>query len=491
MEGSTLKCGTCNQDSHTSGQSSPVWVLPLASPGGSSVTAELSSLWESLPSSRDIADIKFEVVSSSSFPASLGAIIEVETAAGTKLVAKGLILTQESKLRLNPSKVSSPGVLVVNLKETPGDRDRKLISIIVPELPLPTMTSNLHWVGVTNTTIVLDEDSDVALNVSLYRDHLHVDEAQETSGNLTGAIELYENIVKAVGPGFLETNMSKAIAAFLEKGRRPLGLSIEPLAKVEKRSDYKVKLYQRFPKEDWTLVNPSLPLEFWRETRAPEFSLRPTQHFHGTWTLVVRPIALDFEGEMVQGSGEEVRVVINPVNDSPTVKSSQPESLPLVPFEASENTGILASEVAGLFYEDVDEGDNLGLAILYASTTTLGEWQVKDGEADNWRTLSAPTSFPIPSDLKLARTHRGPVQVTKHLAGKATKEETCWAEALQEEEGKEKRSIWETAALSNGESEDNIASVFGNLSMLLVQPDALLRFQPAQVCYSRFFTILN
>ena len=62
MEGSTLKCGTCNQDSHTSGQSSPVWVLPLASPGGSSVTAELSSLWESLPSSRDIADIKFEVV---------------------------------------------------------------------------------------------------------------------------------------------------------------------------------------------------------------------------------------------------------------------------------------------------------------------------------------------------------------------------------------------------------------------------------------------
>ena len=183
-------------------------------------------------------------------------------------------------------------------------------------------------------------------------------------------------------------------------------------------------------------------------------------------------------------------VVINPVNDSPTVKSSQPESLPLVPYEASENTGILASEVAGLFYEDVDEGDNLGLGILYASTTTLGEWQVKDKEADNWRTLSAPTSFPIPSDLKLARTHRGPVQVTKHLAGKAVKEKSCWAEALQEEEGKEKRSLWETAALSNGET-DNIASVFGNLSMLLVQPDALLRFQPAQVCYSRFFTILN
>ena len=80
--------------------------------------------------------------------------------------------------------------------------------------------------------------------------------------------------------------------------------------------------------------------------------------------------------------------------------------------------------------------------------------------------------------------------MTKHLAGKATKEKTCWAEALQEEEGKEKRSLWETAALSNGET-DNIASLFGNLSMLLVQPDALLRFQPAQVCYSRFFTILN
>ena len=106
---------------------------------------------------------------------------------------------------------------------------------------------------------------------------------------------------------------------------------------------------------------------------------------------------------------------ITPVNDSPTVRASQPESLPLVPFEASDNTGMLASEIAGLFYEDVDEEDNLGLAILYASTTTLGEWQIKGKEEAAWRPLSAPSTFPIPSDLKLARTHRGAVQVTKFL----------------------------------------------------------------------------
>ena len=123
---------------------------------------------------------------------------------------------------------------------------------------------------------------------------------------------------------------------------------------------------------------------------------------------------MDFEGLTVQGEGEEVKVDITPVNDSPTVKASQPESLPLVPFEASDNTGMLASEIAGLFYEDVDEEDNLGLAIIYASTTTLGEWQIKEGEEGTWKPLSAPSStYPIPSDLKLAQTHRGAVQVTK------------------------------------------------------------------------------
>ena len=83
--------------------------------------------------------------------------------------------------------------------------------------------------------------------------------------------------------------------------------------------------------------------------------------------------------------------------------------------------------------------------------------------------------------------------MTKYLAAKVVEEKSCWSEALgekEEEEGKEKRSMWETAALSSsGETTDNqgIFSTFGNLSMLLVQPDALLRFQPAQVCFFRFF----
>ena len=83
--------------------------------------------------------------------------------------------------------------------------------------------------------------------------------------------------------------------------------------------------------------------------------------------------------------------------------------------------------------------------------------------------------------------------MTKYLAAKVVEEKSCWAEALGEkEEGKEKRSMWETAALtssSSGSSEgemDNL-STFGNLSMLLVKPGALLRFQPAQVCFLRYF----
>ena len=499
MEGTTLKCGTCSQDSFTSGRRSPVWVLPLASPGGSIVTTELSSLWEGLPSRGlpyEKAAFRFVVVSFSNvgLPSSLDARIEVETAAGWQPLARGETLTQESKLRLNSSLASNAGALVVDLREIPGDRDRKLVGLVLPQLPTPVMTSYLPYVNVTNTTIQLDEDTEVALNVSLYRDHLHVDEAEEASGNLTQAIQLYERLVNTVGPGFLETNISKAIASFLEKGRRPLGLSIEPLNKVEKRSDYKVKLYQKLPEEDWTLVNPSSPLELWRKDRLAELSLRPSQHFHGTWTLLLSPIAMDFEGETVQGEGEEVKVVITPVNDSPTVKGSQPESLPLVPFEASDNTGMLASEIAGLFYEDVDEEDNLGLAILFASSTTLGEWQVKEEGQGTWSTLTAPSTYPIPSDLKLARTHRGAVQVTKYLAAKATQEKSCWAEALGEEEGKEKRSMWQTAALtsssSGGETDkQGNFSTFGNLSMLLVRHDALLRFQPAQVCFSRLLFV--
>ena len=478
MESSTLKCGSCSQDSYTSGFGSPVWVLPLASPGGSIVTAKLSTLWEGLPSSNKKAAFQFVVVSLSSVPASLAARIEVESTTGFKPLVEGATLTQESKLRLNASLASNPGALVINLQETPGNRQRRLVGLVLPTMAPPVMTSLL-----TNTTIQLLEDTDVTLNTSLYRDHLEVEESQETGGNLTQYLELFGNIVNAVGPGFLETNVSKAIASFLEKGRRPLGLSIEPLAKVEKRIDYKVKLYQKLPEEDWILVNPAEPLELWRKDRLTELSLRPSQHFHGTWTLVLRPIVLDFEGRTVQGEGEEVRVVITQVNDSPTVKSSQPESLPLVPFEASDNTGVLASDVASLFYEDVDEEDNLGLAILFASTTTLGEWQIKT--QDTWSPLAAPSTYPIPSDLKLARTHRGPVQVTKHLATKATGEKSCWAEVLGKE-GKEKRSLWETAALTNDvETTGNqqLLSTFGNLSMLLVQPDALLRFQPAQVCF--------
>lgn len=484
MEGSTLQCGSCSQDKHTSGPfNSPVWVLPLASPGGSIVTAKLSKLWEGLPGSNEKAAFQFVVVSLSSLPTSLAARIEVESATGWQPLLVGETLTQESKLRLNSSLASNPGALVVNLKETPGDRERKLVGLVLPELAQPVFTSSL-----TNTTIQLLEDTEVTLNTSLYRDLLEVAEANRTSRNLTQYMEWYENVLINLGSGFLETNVSKAIASFLEKGRRPLGLSIEPLDKVEKRSDYKVKLYQKLPQEEWTLVNPSAPLELWKKDRLAELSLRPMQHFHGTWTLVFRPIVMDFEGETVQGEGEEVRVEITPVNDSPTVKASQPESLPLVPFEASDNTGMLASDVAALFYEDVDEEDNLGLAIIFTSTTTLGEWQIKGEEQGTWSPLSAPSSFPIPSDLKLARTHRGVVQVTKYLAGKLDEEKRCWSEALGEEEGKEKRSMWQTAALtSSSGGETANFSTFANLSMLLVKPDALLRFQPAQVCFPRLF----
>ena len=85
--------------------------------------------------------------------------------------------------------------------------------------------------------------------------------------------------------------------------------------------------------------------------------------------------------------------------------------------------------------------------------------------------------------------------MTKYLAAKVAEEASCWAEALgekEDEEGKEKRSMWETAALTStsssimGEKMDNL-STFGNLSMLLVKPDAFLRFQPAQVCFLRIF----
>ena len=85
--------------------------------------------------------------------------------------------------------------------------------------------------------------------------------------------------------------------------------------------------------------------------------------------------------------------------------------------------------------------------------------------------------------------------MTKYLAAKVAEEASCWAEALgekeEEEEGKEKRSMWETAALTSTSSsnvgETGNLSTFGNLSMLLVKPDALLRFQPAEVCLLRFF----
>ena len=79
--------------------------------------------------------------------------------------------------------------------------------------------------------------------------------------------------------------------------------------------------------------------------------------------------------------------------------------------------------------------------------------------------------------------------MTKYLAAKVVEEKSCWSEALGEkEEGKEKRSMWETAALvSSSSSGSNNLSIFGNLSMLLVKPGALLRFQPAQVCFLRFF----
>ena len=191
------------------------------------------------------------------------------------------------------------------------------------------------------------------------------------------------------------------------------------------------------------------------------------------------------------------------MNDAPGPVSSVVSAAPplSVPADISDsNTGAVVSEMVSTWYTDIDTTD-LGMAVIYADTPDWGDWQHSSPDTGAWVSISDLDTNPLPAALKLEKTHRGPVPMSKLVSKMScsvseddVEDDQCFAKIKKMCKKKDKerkfkalrtsllgRNLRSLVADNDFDEEDNgtvSRQELISINLLLLSPDDRIRFQP-------------
>ena len=300
----------------------------------------------------------------------------------------------------------------------------------------------------------------------------------------------------------------KRLSGFLSSGQRQMGYELNIAKNISKSSEYKAKIYRARKSAKWSLQDPRKSIKANISLSDitgdnDHIQLRPDPDYFGQTAVVIRPYAVSWNGSEEYGGDIRGAITVNPVNDAPMALRKINSTLPMVSQDTDLNSGILVSDFASLFYEDVDS-DSLGLALLYADSPDWGSWQYQEA-GGAWTDLTELSTWDMDKawvrKVYKKRAHRGPVAMTKLVSDLVCKdsfdstvelEEKCFEDIKCKPDKDKKRSkSLETPSeselgrnLRKLVSDDTILSAEDtedlsfNVRALLLSPNWLLRFQP-------------
>ena len=318
---------------------------------------------------------------------------------------------------------------------------------------------------------------------------------------------VFKNLIDRYGTAVLDGNheVIRKLTKFLGQGQRPIGYEIELQQNISKRSEYHAQLFSAKVKEGaytkFKLLNPSKPMRIFYPDQ--KLQLKPESNYYGETVISIRPVTQSWNGSFEAGDEVVGSIIINPVNDVPQPREKVNQTLPMVSSDPDLNLGIKVGDLAGVYYQDVDdeEGEGVGLALMYADTPNWGSWQYQEPGSNQWTDVSDLDTFPVPDALKLDQTYRGSVPMTEYVSQIPCSfidglDDTCKEElkgiCKGKGKGSKKTRALETSSLGRNLRKlvshdinvpDNSSSGSGqdlsmNVAALLLSPDALIRFNP-------------
>ena len=317
---------------------------------------------------------------------------------------------------------------------------------------------------------------------------------------------VFSDFVSYYGSALLDGQFDfmKRISKFLSSGKRQMGYEMSLVKNISKSSEYRAKIYRSKKSSTWTLQDPRKSIKTNIDVNniltddIEHIQLRPDQDYFGQTPVVLRPYAVSWNGSEEFGPDVTGSITVNPVNDAPLSLRKINSSLPMVPSDIDSNNGVVVSDFAKLFYEDVDT-ESLGLALLYADSPDWGSWQYQDG-AGAWtdvRELTWESDKAWVQKVYGDKAYRGPLAMTKLVSDLACQydvemEEGCLQDIEREcidNKGKKSAKSLETSSelgrnLRKLVSDDSFLSVKDaedlsfNVKALLLSPNWLLRFHP-------------
>lgn len=102
-------------------------------------------------------------------------------------------------------------------------------------------------------------------------------------------------------------------------------------------------------------------------------------NYSGHVIIRLAPIVIDLNGQHFYGEDQDLTIVINPINDSPSLRWGVANvdvdipyisSLPISLISESDH-GILVKDITDAYFQDADN-DDLGMAVISAQFSDLG-----------------------------------------------------------------------------------------------------------------------